>query len=132
MCQALHWALWMPSWANLVPALSSGGDTLKNTCPSLGRVYRWSGRRDSLNLLGLWDGFREEVGRRAFQERGKHVQRHREAWVGPIREPVVRDGAGKGGGDCQMERDLTNVRWGTVGLNLWHWGWWLGREWYFF
>lgn len=58
---------------------------------------------------------REDVGRRACQERAQ-----RGLVVGPIREPVVRDGAGKGGGDCQMERGLTNVRWGTVGLNLWH------------
>lgn len=40
------------------------------------------------------------------------MQRHREAWVEPIRKPGVRDEAGKGGGDCQLEKGLTHIRWG--------------------
>lgn len=82
-----------------------------------------------MKLLGLWNGFRKRSGGGHAQDGGKYVQRHREAWVGPIREPVMRDGAGKRGkgpyqcwvGDCGLEP----LALGPFELSV---CWWLGRE----
>lgn len=37
------------------------------------------------------------------------MQRSREAWVGPIRELVMRDEPGEGEGDCQMGKGISIV-----------------------
>lgn len=50
---------------------------------------------------------------------GIHVQRPRVTWVGPVREPVMRDESGEGGGDCQTGKGLSNVGGGLWTLRQW-------------
>lgn len=77
--QRTHWTLSRPSWANpVVPCLVG----------------------ETQGCWGLWAGFREED----IPGNGNRVE-HREARVGLIREPLVRDKTAEGG---------VPVRWGQA------------------